>query len=131
MKADAQRVSLSEEQTGLLTGAFTSQLPKLDKKEFHVEVGSLGEAELPVVVTQSEYMRRMKEMSRLQSGMAFYGEMPDMYTLVLNADHPLVRKVLETTEADTREALAPSTPKSKAQGPRAGDGAAAEGQKGR
>ena len=107
VKADAQRVSLSEEQTGLLTGAFTSQLPKLDKKEFHVEVGSLGEAELPVVVTQSEYMRRMKEMSRLQSGMAFYGEMPDMYTLVLNADHPLVRKVLETTEADTREALAP------------------------
>ena len=107
VKNDAKGVSLSEEQTGLLTGAFQSQMPKIEKTEFHVEVGSLGEGELPVVVTQSEYMRRMKEMSQLQSGMSFYGEMPDMYNLVLNADHPLVKKVLAETETDTRESLAP------------------------
>lgn len=107
VKTDAKSVSLNEEQTGLLTGAFQSQMPKIEKTEFHVEVGSLGEGELPVVVTQSEYMRRMKEMSQLQSGMSFYGEMPDMYNLVLNADHPLVKKVLDETEADTRETLVP------------------------
>ncbi len=107
VKTDAKSVSLNEEQTGLLTGAFQSQMPKIEKTEFHVEVGSLGEEDLPVVVTQSEYMRRMKEMSQLQSGMSFYGEMPDMYNLVLNADHPLVKKVLDETEADTRETLAP------------------------
>ena len=107
VKTDAKSVSLNEEQTGLLTGAFQSQMPKIEKTEFHVEVGSLGEGYLPVVVTQSEYMRRMKEMSQLQSGMSFYGEMPDMYNLVLNADHPLVKKVLDETEADTRETLAP------------------------
>lgn len=107
VKTDAKSVSLNEEQTGLLTGAFQSQMPKIEKTEFHVEVGSLGEGDLPVVVTQSEYMRRMKEMSQLQSGMSFYGEMPDMYNLVLNADHPLVKKVLDETEADTREILAP------------------------
>ncbi len=107
VKTDAKSVSLNEEQTGLLTGAFQSQMPKIEKTEFHVEVGSLGEGDLPVVVTQSEYMRRMKEMSQLQSGMSFYGEMPDMYNLVLNADHPLVKKVLDETEADTCETLAP------------------------
>lgn len=107
VKTDAKSVSLNEEQTGLLTGAFQSQMPKIEKTEFHVEVGSLGEGDLPVVVTQSEYMRRMKEMSQLQSGMSFYGEMPDMYNLVLNADHPLVKKVLDETEAYTRETLAP------------------------
>lgn len=107
VKTDVKSVSLNEEQTGLLTGAFQSQMPKIEKTEFHVEVGSLGEGDLPVVVTQSEYMRRMKEMSQLQSGMSFYGEMPDMYNLVLNADHPLVKKVLDETEADTRETLAP------------------------
>ena len=107
VKTDAKSVSLNEEQTGLLTGAFQSQMPKIEKTEFHVEVGSLGEGDLPVVVTQSEYMRRMKEMSQLQSGMSFYGEMPDMYNLVFNADHPLVKKVLDETEADTRETLAP------------------------
>ena len=107
VKTDAKSVSLNEEQTGLLTGAFQSQMPKIEKTEFHVEVGCLGEGDLPVVVTQSEYMRRMKEMSQLQSGMSFYGEMPDMYNLVLNADHPLVKKVLDETEADTREILAP------------------------
>lgn len=107
VKTDAKSVSLNEEQTGLLTGAFQSQMPKIEKTEFHVEVGSLGEGDLPVVVTQSEYMRRMKEMSQLQSGMSFYGEIPDMYNLVLNADHPLVKKVLDETEADTRETLAP------------------------
>ena len=67
----------------------------------------MGEEQLPVMITQSEYMRRMKEMSRLQPGMSFYGEMPDMYTLVLNTDSPLIKQVLTHSEEQTAEALKP------------------------
>ena len=78
-----------------LSGVFTAEMPRMDKKEFHVEVASLGEQAAPMVITQSEYMRRMKDVSRLQPGMAFYGEMPDMYSVVLNADHPVVKHVAD------------------------------------
>jgi molecular chaperone HtpG len=90
-----------------LSSVFNSQIPKLDKIEFNVEVQSLGETAQPVIVTQSEYMRRMKDISKFQSGMSFYAEMPDSYSLVLNSDHPLVKKVLDDAEANTSEALKP------------------------
>ncbi len=106
-KEDSKKLELSEEQTDSLSQVFQSQMPKLDKTEFHVEVQSLGENTQPVIITQSEYMRRMKDMSRFQSGMGFYAQMPDMYTIVLNADHALVKKVLEDTEANTTEVLKP------------------------
>jgi len=106
-KEDSKKLELSEEQTDSLSQVFQSQMPKLDKTEFHVEVQSLGEHTQPVIITQSEYMRRMKDMSRFQSGMGFYAQMPDMYTIVLNADHALVKKVLEDTEANTTEVLKP------------------------
>ncbi|MBQ5980699.1 MAG: molecular chaperone HtpG [Prevotella sp.] len=106
-KEDSKKLELSEEQTDSLSQVFQSQMPKLDKTEFHVEVQSLGENTQPVIITQSEYMRRMKDMSRFQSGMGFYAQMPDMYTIVLNADHSLVKKVLEDTEANTTEVLKP------------------------
>jgi molecular chaperone HtpG len=82
-------------------------MPKIDKAEFMVQVDSLGAEARPVIITQNEYMRRMKEMSKFQPGMNFYGQMPDSYNIVLNADHPLVKKVLDDSEAATAEALKP------------------------
>ncbi|MBQ1667439.1 MAG: molecular chaperone HtpG, partial [Prevotella sp.] len=83
-KEDSKKLELNEEQTDSLSQVFQSQMPKIEKTEFHVEVQSLGEQMQPVIITQSEYMRRMKDMSRFQSGMGFYSQMPDMYTIVLN-----------------------------------------------
>ena len=107
VKEDAKKTELTDEQTDSLSQVFKSQMPKIEKTEFNVEVQSLGEQMQPVVITQSEYMRRMKDMSRYQSGMGFYAQMPDMYTIVLNADHELVKKVLADTESNTAEALKP------------------------
>ncbi len=107
MKEDRKQTGLSVEQTDSLSEVFKSQMPKIDKTEFSVEVQSLGEKMQPVVITQSEYMRRMKDMSRFQSGMGFYAQMPDMFSIVLNADHELVKKVLTDTESATSEALKP------------------------
>jgi len=107
VKEDAKKTTLSDEQTDSLSQVFKSQMPKMEKTEFSVEVQSLGEQAQPVVITQSEYMRRMKDMSRFQSGMGFYAQMPDMYSMVLNADHELVKKVLADTENATTEALKP------------------------
>ena len=90
-----------------MSEVFKSQLPKLNKAEFTVEVQALGETAMPLVITQSEYMRRMKDMSKYQAGMGFYGSMPDMYTLVLNSDHKLVKSVLEESCKATEEALKP------------------------
>lgn len=106
-KEDAKDSGLAAEDSANLTALFTTQLPKLDKVEFHVEVAPLGETAAPVLITQSEYMRRMKEMSRLQSGMSFYGEMPSMMSVVLNADHRLVKRVLDDMKAHTSDALVP------------------------
>lgn len=107
VKEDVRKTELTKEQTDNLSQVFSSQLPKLEKVDFHVEVQSLGEEAQPVLITQSEYMRRMKDMSKYQSGMGFYANMPDMYTLVLNADHPLVKRVLNDAEVNTKEVLAP------------------------
>lgn len=74
---------------------FKNSLPTLDKTEFNVETRTLGAEASPVMITQSEYMRRMKDMARFQQGMAFYGDMPDMFNLVLNIDHPLVQQIVD------------------------------------
>ena len=107
VKEDAKKTDLNKEQTDNLSQVFRSQMPKLDKAEFYVEVQALGEQNQPVLITQNEYMRRMKAMSQFQAGMNFYGQMPDSYTIVLNSDHPLVKKVLSDSEANTSEALKP------------------------
>ena len=106
-KDEARGEELSAERSANLSAVFESQLPKTDKTTFHVEAQPLGEDQMPVVITQSEYMRRMKDMARIQPGMGFYGEMPDMYNLVLNTDSRLVKDVLEKSEAATSEALKP------------------------
>ena len=107
VKSDAPKTELTEEQSDNLSAVFRTQLPKIDKTEFMVQVDALGEEARPVIITQNEYMRRMKEMSRFQPGMNFYGQMPDSFNIVLNADHPLVKKVLTDSEAATAEALKP------------------------
>ena len=104
---DEKKETLAGEQRDNLSEMFKSQLPKLDKAEFYVDVEAMGEQQQPVVITQSEYMRRMKDMSRYQQGMGFYAQMPDSYSLVLNSDHPLVKRVLADCEANTGEALKP------------------------
>ena len=106
-KEEANQVSLSEEQREALQEIFKSQMPKLEKAEFMVTLEALGAQANPVVLTQSEYMRRMREMSAMQPGMAFYGEMPDSYNLVLNTDHALVQDILAGEEAACSEKLQP------------------------
>ena len=106
-KEETKRDVLEAERADRLTTIFNSQMPRTDKLDFHVEAQPLGEDQLPVMITQSEYMRRMKEMSRLQPGMNFYGEMPDMMTLVLNTDSALIKSVLEDSEQETAEKLRP------------------------
>ena len=106
-KQDPTKTDLTTEQRDNLTEAFRSQMPVLDQKNFTVTVESLGADEMPVLVTQNEYMRRMKDMSRFQPGMSFYAQMADAYELVLNADHTLVKDVLGKVDEATADALKP------------------------
>lgn len=98
---------LTPQETERLAMVFKAEMPHTEKTEFQVEVQSMGESALPVIITQSEYMRRMKEMSRIQPGMAFYGEMPDMYNFIVNADHPVVKAILADANAQLNNTLAP------------------------
>ena len=107
VKEDKKKSDLSESESDNLSAVFRTQLPKIDKAEFMVQVDALGSEARPVVITQNEYMRRMKDMSKFQAGMGFYGQMPDSFNLVLNADHPLVKKVLDESKTATEEALKP------------------------
>lgn len=99
--------ALTPQETERLAMVFKAEMPHAEKTEFQVEVQSMGESTLPVIITQSEYMRRMKEMSRIQPGMAFYGEMPDMYNFIVNADHPVVKAILADANAQLNNTLAP------------------------
>lgn len=94
-KDDKKESELAKDEKDNLEQTFRSQLPKMEKTEFYVDVQALGDQTLPVLITQSEYMRRMKEASKFQAGMAFYAQMPDTFNLVLNSDHPLIKQVLE------------------------------------
>lgn len=94
-KEDKKESELAKDEKDDLEQTFRSQLPKMEKTEFYVDVQALGDQTLPVLITQSEYMRRMKEASKFQAGMAFYAQMPDAFNLVLNSDHPLIKQVLE------------------------------------
>ena len=107
VKEEAKGEALDASQQEVLATLFKSQLPKMDKTEFHVSAQPLGEETSPVLITQSEYMRRMKEMANIQAGMSFYGEMPDMYSLVLNSDHKLVKGILADESNECATTLAP------------------------
>ena len=107
VKENQQAEELPAQEKELLADVFKTQMPKMDKTEWNVETQAMGENAAPVVITQSEYMRRMKDMSRIQPGMSFYGEMPTMMNIVLNSDHKLVKEILSQGEAATAEAIKP------------------------
>lgn len=107
VKEEAKATSFSDDEKNNITTVFNSRMPKIDKTEFMVDVQALGETAQPVVIIQSEYMRRMKDISRYQPGMAFYAQMPDTYTVVLNSDHALIKNVLNNCTAKTAEELKP------------------------
>lgn len=106
-KENANKVELSDEQKHALQEVFKSQLPAIEKTDFQVALEALGAQYNPVVITQSEYMRRMREMSAMQPGMSFYGELPDSYNLVVNTEHPLVKEILSGEESACAEKLSP------------------------
>lgn len=106
-KEDDKKEQLAAEDVAALDGAFMAILPQVDKAQFHVESVPMGEDSAPVVITQSEYMRRMKDASRYQQGMSFYGEMPDMYNVVLNSDHRLVKGFLDDMKASVKDQITP------------------------
>jgi chaperone protein htpG len=107
LKADTPTVSLTDEQRQALQQVFRSRLPKMDKTDFVVTFEALGPSANPVMLTQGEFMRRMREMSAMQPGMSFYGEMPESYNLVLNTDHPLILSVLSDEEKACTDKLQP------------------------
>ncbi len=102
-KSDKPNVELSDKEKEGLNEAFSTQLPKIDKTEFTIDYSALGEKAQPVQITQNEFMRRMKDMAHMQSGMSFYGEMPNNYNLILNIDHPLIKKILKDVEGKEKD----------------------------
>jgi molecular chaperone HtpG len=106
-KENAAEVTLTDDEKRAWGGLFQSQVPKVEKAEFQVTFEAMDETDKPVTVTQNEWMRRMKEMSAMQPGMSFYGEMPDSYNLVVNTSHPAVKKVLDAAKAALGDNLTP------------------------
>ncbi|MCE2615526.1 MAG: molecular chaperone HtpG [Phocaeicola sp.] len=106
-KKDSTKDELEKAENSLLSTMFSSQLPKNEKMDFHVMTESMGENNEPIIITQSEYMRRMKDMANIQAGMGYYGQMPDMYTVVLNSDHHLIKDLLNKAEESCKAALTP------------------------
>ena len=107
VKEDKKASTLSAPQLEAINAIFKNQMPKLPKTEFDVVTQAMGETNNPVIITRSEYMRRMKEMANIQTGMSFYGEMPDMFNVVLNSDHPLVKEVIADEEANCEGDVTP------------------------
>lgn len=107
LKSERKSADLSQADRDMLTTLFSSQIPKADKMQFFVTFESLGENSAPIVITQNEYMRRMKEMAALQPGMNFYGEMPDSYNLTVNVDQPVVKRISQEASAELSAKLSP------------------------
>lgn len=105
--ADQKSADLAPEVRDMLTAIFRSQLPKVDKAEFIVTFEALSADSNPVVITQNEYMRRMKDMAAMQPGMSFYGELPDSYNLIVNTEQPVVKRIIDAANADLLPSLKP------------------------
>ena len=106
-KEDDKKSELSADEQAMASTLFKSQIPAIEKSEFYVSFAALAATDQPVVITQSEYMRRMKEMAQFQSGMNFYGELPNAYNLTLNTNHPVVKKVIEAASSSLEGELKP------------------------
>ena len=107
VKEDKKANTLNSSQIEAINNIFKFQMPKLPKTEFEVITQAMGENNIPIILTQSEYMRRMKEMANIQTGMSFYGEMPNMYNVVLNCDHQLVKNIINDEEAQCAASVQP------------------------
>ncbi len=107
VKEEQKGDELSADKRELLSTAFNGQFPQMEKTDFYVEIQPMGENAAPVIITQAEYMRRMKDMANIQPGMSFYGEMPTMFNVVLNSDHKLIKQVLDDVETACSEKLVP------------------------
>ena len=99
-KADKRTVELTADEREMMTEIFKTSIPKVEKAEFIVTFESLSADANPVVLTQNEYMRRMKEMAALQPGMSFYGELPDSYNLIVNMESPVIKAIKEKADTD-------------------------------
>lgn len=107
VKEERKVSAMTPAERNIFSELFRCQIPHVDKTEFLVSFESLGSESQPVQITQSEYMRRMKEMAAMQPGMSFYGEMPDSYNLVLNTEHPVVKRLLDEAKASLNEKVSP------------------------
>ena len=107
VKEDKKANTLNSSQIEAINNIFKFQMPMLPKTEFEVITQAMGENNIPIILTQSEYMRRMKEMANIQTGMSFYGEMPNMYNVVLNCDHQLVKNIINDEEAQCAASVQP------------------------
>lgn len=106
-KEDKKQVELSSEMKTILTEAFKSQIPTVEKSEFLIAFEALSSQSAPLIITQNEYMRRMKDMAAMQPGMSFYGELPDSYNIVVNTEHPLIAKIQNDANADILSEISP------------------------
>lgn len=106
-KENAKEVKLTAQEREAMTTVFKSQIPAIDKCDFMIMFEAMGENAAPVMITQSEYMRRMKDMAAIQPGMSFYGELPDSFNLIVNTDHALSKRVMAEADAACQERIAP------------------------
>lgn len=106
-KADRRSANLTQVETTILSQLFESDTKKVEKASFAVQFEALSPDSMPIVLTQNEYMRRMKEMAALQPGMNFYGELPDSYQLVVNTEHPLIKAIKERADKALEGSIKP------------------------
>ncbi len=104
-KDEEKEVSLTDKQKEELKDTFLHRIPKIEKTEFTIDYKALSENVMPIQITQNEFMRRMREMSAMQTGMSFYGEMPNNYNLVLNIDHPLIKNIMADVDGKEKDAV--------------------------
>ncbi len=105
--SDRKAVEMASDKRTMLSTLFRSQLPKIEKAEFIVSFEALSPEANPVLITQSEYMRRMKDMAAMQPGMSFYGELPDSYNLIVNTEQPVIKKIIESADAEIMPRIVP------------------------
>ncbi len=105
--SDRKAVEMASDKRAMLSTLFRSQLPKIEKAEFIVSFEALSPEANPVLITQSEYMRRMKDMAAMQPGMSFYGELPDSYNLIVNTEQPVIKKIIESADAEIMPRIVP------------------------
>lgn len=110
-KADAKTVDITPAQRNILTTMFHTQVPKIEKSDFIVAFEALNPDANPVLITQNEYMRRMKDMAAMQPGMNFYGELPDSYNLIINTESPVIKKIIAEADNDIAAQVAPESAK--------------------